>query len=261
MHYHTTPTYLNIIYLSILQKTLPQSPTPIIMSTLTQTLTPTPTSTNSNPHSTVANEQFHHPAVGILTLRGAAAPEAERRRGGVRWAGDVIDNEGMGRRRSKGSFHIHSVFSRVLFQLFFGWEGAIETEGFKDKEKVGMSPRAYYSEIASRRAEGERRGCRHFWWNFGVCCIYHKPCAVDESSDESSDSSSSDSDSEDGSSAARGSGGARRSEGDQQHSHGREGVCSASHGGNSAGGCTVKGKGRGARMKSPNAYEKMPRRD
>ncbi|KAI9778736.1 MAG: Type 1 phosphatases regulator ypi1 [Candelina submexicana] len=195
MHYHTTPTYLNIIYLSILQKTLPQSPTPIIMSTLTQTLTPTPTSTNSNPHSTVANEQFHHPAVGILTLRGAAAPEAERRRGGVRWAGDVIDNEGMGRRRSK------------------------------------------------------------------VCCIYHKPCAVDESSDESSDSSSSDSDSEDDSSAARGSGGARRSEGDQQHSHGREGVCSASHGGNSAGGCTVKGKWRGARMKSPNAYEKMPRRD
>lgn len=74
-----------------------------------------------------------------------------------------------------------------------------------------------------------------------VCCIYHAPRGIDESSDESSsDSDGSDSDSGDDGSARP-----PRREGHSHHHH------SHGHGGG-------KGKGKD-RARSPNAYEKIPK--
>ncbi|KUJ18182.1 uncharacterized protein LY89DRAFT_717783 [Mollisia scopiformis] len=110
----------------------------------------------------------------VLHLRGATRQSEEvqggetRRR--IQWAEDVVDNEGMGKKKSK------------------------------------------------------------------VCCIYHAPKGIDESSDESSsDSSGSDSDSGDDGAARP----ARKSGCGHGHDHG-------------------KGKGK-SRARSPNAYEKMPK--
>jgi protein phosphatase 1 regulatory subunit 11 len=82
-----------------------------------------------------------------------------------------------------------------------------------------------------------------------VCCIYHAPKPIDESSDESSsDDSSSDDDSGLDDDRARPIGGRRGRGRDEHHGHG-EG-CSHNHG---------HGKGKGKRPASPNAYEKMPK--
>ncbi|EON68850.1 hypothetical protein W97_08108 [Coniosporium apollinis CBS 100218] len=87
-----------------------------------------------------------------------------------------------------------------------------------------------------------------------VCCIYHKPHGVDESSgsDSSDSSSDNDSDSEPDNSTARPVGGSRRGrKGHHHHEHGD------GHGDGCGGG---KGKGKGkARKRSPNAYEKQPK--
>ncbi|KAI0861447.1 phosphatase inhibitor-domain-containing protein [Xylaria cubensis] len=129
------------------------------------------------------------PPPRILRLRGAHPPSANR----VQWADDVVDNEGMGRKKSK------------------------------------------------------------------VCCIYHAPKAVGESSDESSSDSSSDSDSDsDPSSPDRASYDARekalaeRKARAQQHGHGPD--CNHEHG------REQDGKRKPVRRPSPNAYEKQPRR-
>jgi len=84
-----------------------------------------------------------------------------------------------------------------------------------------------------------------------VCCIYHAPKPIDESSDESSsdDNSSDESGNDDG--GARPVGGNRRGHGhqhDRDHNH--------DHGCGRASGRRGKGKGRAT---SPNAYEKMPK--
>ncbi|KIX05291.1 uncharacterized protein Z518_06163 [Rhinocladiella mackenziei CBS 650.93] len=78
-----------------------------------------------------------------------------------------------------------------------------------------------------------------------VCCIYHKTREFGESSseeDSSSDSDSGDSDA-DGSDSPD-DGGARMSGNRRGHKHGDD----CGH-----------GKGKGRRMPSPNAYEKMPK--
>jgi protein phosphatase 1 regulatory subunit 11 len=76
-----------------------------------------------------------------------------------------------------------------------------------------------------------------------VCCIYHAPKGIDESSDESSSDSSSDSDSGDDGSARparrQGAGGGHGHNHNHNHDHGKG-----------------KGKGKG-RARSPNAYEKV----
>ncbi len=83
-----------------------------------------------------------------------------------------------------------------------------------------------------------------------VCCIYHKPKAVDESSDESSSddsSSSSDSDSDSGADDKKRSGDAKKTP-----------ACGHSHGH----GRSRRRKGQGDKQKrppSPNAYEKVPK--
>ena len=76
-----------------------------------------------------------------------------------------------------------------------------------------------------------------------VCCIYHAPKGIDESSDESSSDSSSDSDSGD-------DGAAKPSR--------KEGV-GHSHGGHGHGHDHTKPKKGKGRARSPNAYERMPK--
>ncbi|CAL3972873.1 hypothetical protein PZA11_004127 [Diplocarpon coronariae] len=130
--------------------------------------------TQTTTQTTAPSESRTQP---ILHLRGAPRPAAaaERR---IQWAEDVIDNEGLNRKKSK------------------------------------------------------------------VCCIYHAPKGIDESSDESeSDESDSDSGDEGGARPAGGKGKKRCANG---HDHG---------GGNGEG----SSQGRGARKRSPNAYERVPK--
>jgi protein phosphatase 1 regulatory subunit 11 len=77
-----------------------------------------------------------------------------------------------------------------------------------------------------------------------VCCIYHRPRAVDESSDESSSSSSSSSDSD---SDSDGKGRSR--------DHGK----SCRHGRHRKGKKASDGQGSEKRQPSPNAYERVPK--
>jgi len=136
------------------------------------------------PSSTVPQITTSPPRQPVLHLRGAlrrgeevegdgTSPRSRRR---IQWAEDVIDNEGLGRKKSK------------------------------------------------------------------VCCIYHAPKPIDESSDESS------SDSDDNDSGDESDGGARLAKKEgciNRHGHSHE-----------------KGKGNGnrkGRSRSPNAYEKMPK--
>lgn len=128
----------------------------------------TQTSTADVPHS--------FPTGGTLRLRGEGqAGESSQRR--IRWAENVVNNEGMGKKKSK------------------------------------------------------------------ICCIYHKPREVGESSSESSDSSSdSDSDSDNDDGAAKPS---QRHAASHGHDHSNHDSCD-------------HGKGK-ARKHVPNAYEKQPK--
>lgn len=84
-----------------------------------------------------------------------------------------------------------------------------------------------------------------------VCCIYHRPKRVDESSDESSsDSSSSDSDSDPEPDRKRKVGGGKD---DCGHNHDHEHNHNHSH----KRGRRTNGKKK--RAPSPNAYEKIPK--
>lgn len=84
-----------------------------------------------------------------------------------------------------------------------------------------------------------------------VCCIYHRPKKVDESSDESSsDSSSSDSDSDSEPERKRKVGGDK---GDCNHNHDHDHDHSHGH----KRGRRTNGKKK--RTPSPNAYEKVPK--
>lgn len=136
----------------------------------------------------------------ILRLRGAQRNRGPR----VQWAESVVDNEGMGKKSSKG-------------------------------RKDNPTRQSLLATLLTSET---------------VCCIYHAPKAVDESSDESSsDSSSSSSDDSDSDS---GEGPSRRVNGDHagkdcghKHKHGR--------------GRRRDDEGRRKRKPSPNAYEKVPK--
>jgi len=138
-----------------------------------------PVSTSQTQVQTSPRIESTTPRQAVLHLRGArrVSQDGESSSGvgngrRIRWAEDVIDNEGLGRKSSK------------------------------------------------------------------VCCIYHAPRPIDESSDESS-SSDSDSDSGDDGSARR----SRKESYGHNHHH--------NHG---------KGKAsRKRRAPSPNAYEKIPK--
>lgn len=100
-----------------------------------------------------------------------------------------------------------------------------------------------------------------------VCCIYHKPRAVDESSDESSSDSSSDSesDSEPDNSTARplGAGRRGRAQGRNPHNHSHrhhDHDHDHDHDGDRPARSQPKRSQAKSRKRSPNAYEKMPKK-
>ncbi|KAI4257945.1 MAG: hypothetical protein L6R42_005384 [Xanthoria sp. 1 TBL-2021] len=152
------------------------------------------TPTHGSQTQTSTHPLPQHPPTATLRLRATSPPPDDNSQR-VRWAEDVVDNEGLGRKKSK------------------------------------------------------------------VCCIYHRPREVGESSSESSsssDSSDSGSGSDDAGKARLGSNRKsrrrRNSKGEHDHDH---------HvGDNCAGGRDGKSKGKStssrARRKEGNAYEKQP---
>ncbi|KEY70398.1 hypothetical protein S7711_06566 [Stachybotrys chartarum IBT 7711] len=138
----------------------------------------------------------------VLRLRGQHTQHSQETSNGraVQWADDVVDNEGMGRKSSKGQFNAP--------RLNLGHRLVQST-------KPNICP---------------------------VCCIYHRPKAVGESSDESS-SDSSDSDSDGGSGPDHGHKGDHGKDHDCGHRHGRP----------------AKKDSKQKRPPSPNAYEKIPK--
>ena len=144
------------------------------------TATPAATGTQTQTTAPPSPPPAERAPDGTLRLRGG--PIEDRR---VRWNEDVIDNEDLGRKSSKGA------------------------------RPIPLPPRHAHAHVLTRRAPP-------------VCCIYHRPRAVGESSDEdSSDSDSDDSGADDG--------GARPANGAGGHSH--KGPCKP----------------------RKNAYEKMPK--
>ncbi|KAF1354894.1 phosphatase inhibitor-domain-containing protein, partial [Delphinella strobiligena] len=88
-----------------------------------------------------------------------------------------------------------------------------------------------------------------------VCCIYHKPRETGESSSEESSSSSDDSDSEPDTSRAQPAN--RRSAGHRHHRHTSDSEpCEHEHGPADS---KKEGKQK-ERKRSPNAYERVPKR-
>ena len=160
------------------------------------------------------------PTGPTLRLRGADSNRRERgeRSRRIQWAEDVVDNEGMGKKKSKGTFISGFPFSKHEFVTNY----------------VPLP----------------------------VCCIYHKPRPVGESSSEE-DSSSSDSDSnsdggagnDDGS--ARPSGRIARNRRTNNHDSDHGDHCARAHDHGGARGDERKGKD--AKKPSPNAYEKQPK--
>ena len=181
--------------------------------------TPTPSST-----TTTATQTATTP---VLRLR-AVAPPREARRPRIQWAEDVVDNEGLGRKRSKGMYCSTSAFSRALplFTLEFFWKDLAEADLI----------------------------C------IIVCCIYHAPHAVGESSDESSSSSDSESSDSDSSSNDNDDGSARMSGLKSKSKQRRTGKHDHPHE-EGHGGCDghAKPKKKTKHKKSGNAYEKMPK--
>lgn len=159
---------------------------------------------------------------GTLRLRGennVAPPGISNTGRHIRWSNDVVDNEGMGKKSSKGK-----------------WAAP-------PKKKLLIV-------------------CHHIshWLLYIVCCIYHKPRPVGESSSESesSDSSESDTDSEpdrDQTSpssshrALRQSGQSSNENTPEENFERGHATCCAKH----------HGKKDKRRKPSPNAYEKMPK--
>ena len=157
----------------------------------TQTLTSTSPRSSTSPDPLVLRLRGQHNARRHVNTQeentevdGEATEGSTKRRRGIKWADDVVDNEGLGRKSSK------------------------------------------------------------------VCCIYHRPKGVNESSSED-DSSSDDSDAGGGSDGSDGDDGRARmgGKGKRRHKHDHE------HGDE----CAERGEDKGKTRTSPNAYEKMPR--
>lgn len=207
-----------ICFLSLsLSLSLPLSPQPnLILLRCHPQILPYPLLPSTNTHSmhhpshshpTATTTTLHsHTSTPVLRLRATAGPTPPQNnnRPRIQWAEDVIDNEGLGRKRSK------------------------------------------------------------------VCCIYHAPHPVGESSSESSSSSSSSSDSDSCSDTAGGGlnaddGRARiagkrkwRQQRGHQHGEAAEG-CEHDHGDAGGGGMRREnGKAR-VKRKSKNAYETVPK--
>lgn len=105
------------------------------------------------PVSSEEENELSTQPVGTLKLRGDGDGQSSGRK--VKWDDTVVDNEGLGRKKSKS---MYKIFNQILF--FMSW---------------------LFNYFFSAQSK--------------VCCIYHKPRAFGESSDE--DSSRDDSDDSD----------------------------------------------------------------
>ena len=171
----------------------------------------------------------------MLRLRGHRTEHDTQARNGtsgerrIRWAEDVVDNEGQGKKSSKGA-RSPSVSLGFYILLF--------PPVLHDVWKTVLTHAA-----------------KHI-----VCCIYHKPRAVGESSSEesSSDSSSdeSDSDSDVDNGEARMANGSRRYRPHGRHGHGHDHDQPGSDQDSQQPGPARKKK---RSRPKPNAYERMPR--
>jgi protein phosphatase 1 regulatory subunit 11 len=175
-----------------------------------RTHTPTPSAGRARGVAgSAASTETQTQTAPVLRLRGASSGPA------IRWATDVVDNEGLGRKKSKG------------------------------RQRVGDAARL----------------------TLAVCCIYHAPRGIDSSSDGSSDASESESDDDDDGAARP-----TRREGARDAHSVDDALPEADGGadceargaaGTEADHPTTHGEGKGSqrqRPRSPNAYEKMPRR-
>lgn len=172
----------------------------------------TPVSSQTQTITSISSSNRPTPQA-ILRLRGAHDPSQRR----IQWAEDVVDNEGLGRKKSKGAFVVQNKLLQLIDVLL-------------------------------------------------VCCIYHRPKGVDESSDESSSSSDSSSDESDfdeargrrkvpsGDSKGKGNGkGKGRHCDDHDHAHDQDHEHDSKNHGNK------DGTGKEKRRPSPNAYERIPK--
>lgn len=119
-----------------------------------------------------------------LVLRGVehAPPSAHRGRPADRrvvWTEDTVDNEGLGRKKSKSMClrSAHLIFALGCL-LLPGWLALARVRVWTPVLTILPPP------------------LLPIWTPCAVCCIYHKPREFDESSSESSDSDSPESDSD-----------------------------------------------------------------
>ena len=152
----------------------------------------------------------------VLRLRGERPP-----RRSIRWAEDVVDNEGLGRKSSKGQCYFWDVKCRLASSL------RLVTNQWQTLINI-------------------------------VCCIYHPNRPIGES-DDSDSSSSSDSGSE--SDAERSKGKDRGKRNDRKCEHGdHHNDDHHHHAHDEHGDVATQGSERHQRRRaSPNAYEKMPK--
>lgn len=200
--------------------TRPQQQQPASHSSRTQTITADEAQPDPGSSSTPQPDQGA--PVGSLRLRGRAMPGQR-----VQWAQETIDNEGLGRKKSKSA-------------------------------RPRPDSRANRCQGADERLHGHART---------VCCIYHKPKAFDESSDESDSSSGSGADS-DGSRDSRQGGrpssssSARRRRHHHHHhahSHGEGEECTGSHASGSSSAGTTRRNGSSSTMLEPAQPQDAPK--
>ena len=179
----------------------------------------------------------------VLRLRGVRSPQRS-----IRWAEDVVDNEGLGRKSSKGTgnqFYFCLDLVYVYYMISY---------------HAHQTTKALHKEPESTRL------------TYTVCCIFHPARSAGESSDESSSSSSSSSSdensSEEGNARSRRLGAGRnrrvprrnsRQDDCDHHLHHETGT-DYEHAHVHAAGNEVDGNSQQTRRRhSPNAYERMPK--
>lgn len=167
--------------------------------------------------------------LGSPTLRLRGAHTTSQRT--VQWANDVVDNEGLGRKKSKGMFLLPRLPASSA-------ESLLDAGLYDCLNRLFDTPRLTFMFFSP------------------VCCIYHRPKGIDESSDESSSESSSSDESD-----SDYEGGRRRiPSGDNEGKGHRCNGHRHDHGGRGRKDCDDgKKKRKEKRRPSPNAYERMPK--
>ncbi|GFZ43823.1 hypothetical protein JCM24511_01543 [Saitozyma sp. JCM 24511] len=135
--------------------------------TISRSATPDLARAGTAPTTASESEAVESPPVGVLRLRGGPT----RRR--VVWRDDTVDNEGMGKKKSKNADTLCATYPSMRVEL------SKEDTADQRVDRVG---RTGWGWVVLRQLTP------------AVCCIYHRPRAFDESSTESSSGSDDDDD-------------------------------------------------------------------